>query len=95
MQTAIVTGGNSGLGYQCARAIAAASSQWHVLIAGTTPSRIEGTPPCGIRTRDPRIAPSNGSGPSDLYLANLGKHGKNTVRPADWGLDSDAFARAV
>ena len=33
MQTAIVTGGNSGLGYQCARAIAAASSQWHVVIA--------------------------------------------------------------
>jgi light-dependent protochlorophyllide reductase len=33
MQTAIVTGGNSGLGYQCARAIAAASPQWHVIIA--------------------------------------------------------------
>ena len=33
MQTAIVTGGNSGLGYQCARAIAAASFQWHVVIA--------------------------------------------------------------
>ena len=33
MQTAIVTGGNGGLGYQCARAIAAASPQWHVIIA--------------------------------------------------------------
>jgi len=33
MQTAIVTGGNSGLGYECARAIAAASSQWQVVIA--------------------------------------------------------------
>jgi light-dependent protochlorophyllide reductase len=33
MQTAIVTGGNGGLGYQCARAIAAASSEWHVIIA--------------------------------------------------------------
>jgi len=33
MQTAIVTGGNAGLGYQCARAIAAASSQWQVIIA--------------------------------------------------------------
>jgi light-dependent protochlorophyllide reductase len=33
LQTAIVTGGNGGLGYQCARAIAAASPQWHVIIA--------------------------------------------------------------
>ena len=33
MQTAIVTGGNGGLGYKCARAIAAASPQWHVIIA--------------------------------------------------------------
>lgn len=33
MQTAIVTGGNGGLGYKCARTIAAASPQWHVIIA--------------------------------------------------------------
>jgi NAD(P)-dependent dehydrogenase (short-subunit alcohol dehydrogenase family) len=33
MQTAIVTGGNGGLGYHCARTIAAASPQWHVIIA--------------------------------------------------------------
>ena len=33
MQTAIVTGGNGGLGYKCARAIAAASAQWRVIIA--------------------------------------------------------------
>jgi len=33
LQTAIVTGGNGGLGYQCARAIAAASPQSHVIIA--------------------------------------------------------------
>jgi len=33
MQTAIVTGGNSGLGYYCARTIAAASPSWHVVIA--------------------------------------------------------------
>ena len=33
MQPAIVTGGNGGLGYKCARAIAAASPQWHVIIA--------------------------------------------------------------
>jgi NAD(P)-dependent dehydrogenase (short-subunit alcohol dehydrogenase family) len=34
MQTAIVTGGYGGLGYQCARAIAAALPQWHLIIAG-------------------------------------------------------------
>jgi light-dependent protochlorophyllide reductase len=33
MQTAIITGGNGGLGYECARAIAAASPPWHVIIA--------------------------------------------------------------
>ena len=33
MQTAIVTGGDGGLGYKCARAIAAAWPQWHVIIA--------------------------------------------------------------
>ncbi len=33
MRTAIVSGGNGGLGYHCARAIAAASPQWHVIIA--------------------------------------------------------------
>jgi len=33
MQTAIVTGGNGGLGYKCARTIAAAWPQWHVIIA--------------------------------------------------------------
>ena len=31
-QTAIVTGGNSGLGYHCALAISAASPQWRVII---------------------------------------------------------------
>ena len=30
--TAIITGGNSGLGYQCAKAIAA-DHDWHVVIA--------------------------------------------------------------
>jgi NAD(P)-dependent dehydrogenase (short-subunit alcohol dehydrogenase family) len=33
MRTAVVSGGNGGLGYHCARAIAAASPQWHVIIA--------------------------------------------------------------
>ncbi len=32
-QTAIVTGGNGGLGYYCARMIAAAVPRWHVIIA--------------------------------------------------------------
>jgi hypothetical protein len=39
MQTAIVTGGNSGLGYYCARAIAAASPDWHVIIASRDHSK--------------------------------------------------------
>ena len=33
MRTAIISGGNCGLGYQCARAIAAAAPQWNVIIA--------------------------------------------------------------
>jgi light-dependent protochlorophyllide reductase len=33
MQTAIVTGGNGGLGYHCGRTIAAVAPQWHVVIA--------------------------------------------------------------
>jgi NAD(P)-dependent dehydrogenase (short-subunit alcohol dehydrogenase family) len=32
-RTAIITGGNSGLGYEAAKAVAAASPDWHVLIA--------------------------------------------------------------
>lgn len=32
-QTAIITGGNTGLGFHCARAIAAAGAGWHVVIA--------------------------------------------------------------
>ncbi len=33
MQSVLITGGNSGLGYQCARVIAAAQPQWHVVLA--------------------------------------------------------------
>ncbi len=33
-RTAIVTGGNGGLGYQCAQALAATSDNWHVVITG-------------------------------------------------------------
>lgn len=32
-QTVIITGGNTGLGYSCARTIATASKSWHILIA--------------------------------------------------------------
>jgi NAD(P)-dependent dehydrogenase (short-subunit alcohol dehydrogenase family) len=32
-RTAIITGGNSGLGYEAAKAVAAASPDWHVVIA--------------------------------------------------------------
>jgi NAD(P)-dependent dehydrogenase (short-subunit alcohol dehydrogenase family) len=38
-KTVIVTGGNTGLGYQCARALAASSSEWHVIIASRNPDR--------------------------------------------------------
>ena len=41
MQTAIITGGNGGLGYQCARAIAAAWPQWHVIIASRDHAKSE------------------------------------------------------
>lgn len=41
MQTAIITGGNGGLGYQCARAIAAASPQWQVIIASRDEAKSE------------------------------------------------------
>jgi light-dependent protochlorophyllide reductase len=41
LQTAIVTGGNGGLGFQCARVIAAASPQWHVIIASRDHAKSE------------------------------------------------------
>ncbi|WP_216849017.1 hypothetical protein [Pedobacter sp. L105] len=31
--TAVITGGNSGLGFACAKALLTASSPWHVVIA--------------------------------------------------------------
>ena len=39
MQTAIITGGNNGLGYHCARTIAAADPSWHVIIASRDRSK--------------------------------------------------------
>jgi NAD(P)-dependent dehydrogenase (short-subunit alcohol dehydrogenase family) len=41
LQTAIITGGNGGLGYQCARVIAAASPQWQVIIASRDHAKSE------------------------------------------------------
>lgn len=41
LQTAIITGGNGGLGYHCARAIAAASPQWNVIIASRDQAKSE------------------------------------------------------
>jgi NAD(P)-dependent dehydrogenase (short-subunit alcohol dehydrogenase family) len=41
LQTAIITGGNGGLGYQCARTIAAASPQWQVVIASRDHAKSE------------------------------------------------------
>lgn len=41
LQTVIVTGGNSGLGYACASALLAASPPWHVIIACRDPGRAQ------------------------------------------------------
>jgi NAD(P)-dependent dehydrogenase (short-subunit alcohol dehydrogenase family) len=38
-KTEIVTGGNSGLGFEAARAILRAGGGWHVIIAGRSPER--------------------------------------------------------
>jgi len=38
-KTIIVTGGNTGLGYHCAQAIAASSSECYVIIASRNPDR--------------------------------------------------------
>ncbi len=40
-RTVIITGGNSGLGYECARSILLADDGWHVVIAGRSLERIE------------------------------------------------------
>ena len=40
-RTVIVTGGNSGLGYECARSILEAKDGWHVVLAGRSRERSE------------------------------------------------------
>ncbi len=40
-QSIIITGGNSGLGYQCAKAIAQSDKEWHIIIASRNLHRVE------------------------------------------------------
>ncbi len=40
-QSIIITGGNSGLGYQCAKAIAQSNRGWHIIIASRNLNRVE------------------------------------------------------
>jgi light-dependent protochlorophyllide reductase len=40
-QTVIITGGNSGLGYQCAKAIAQSERGWHIIIASRNLDRVD------------------------------------------------------
>ncbi len=40
-QSIIITGGNSGLGYQCARAIALSKKSWQIIIASRNLSKVE------------------------------------------------------
>ena len=40
-QSIIITGGNSGLGYQCAKAIARSNQGWHIIIASRNRHRVE------------------------------------------------------
>ena len=40
-KTVIITGGNSGLGYYCAQAIAQSCTNWHIIIASRNLPRVE------------------------------------------------------
>ncbi len=40
-KTVIITGGNSGLGYFCAQAIAQSQQDWHIIIASRNLPRVE------------------------------------------------------
>jgi len=39
-KTVIITGGNSGLGYECAKTIANSRQSWHIVVAGRSQQRI-------------------------------------------------------
>ena len=40
-QSIIITGGSSGLGYECAKVIAQSGKSWQIIIASRNPSRVE------------------------------------------------------
>ena len=40
-QSVIITGGSSGLGYQCAKAIAQSDTSWYIIIAGRNIQKVE------------------------------------------------------
>ena len=66
-QTAIITGGNSGLGYACASALLAASPPWHVVIACRDPLRAQ----TAVETLRKSAAPGAKVEAMDLDLASL------------------------
>lgn len=41
LQSIIITGGNSGLGYECVKEIALSGQSWHIIIASRNLSRVE------------------------------------------------------
>lgn len=47
-QSIIITGGNSGLGYECAKEIACSGQSWHIIIASRNSSRVEDAVNCLI-----------------------------------------------
>ena len=67
LQTVIVTGGNSGLGYACASALLAASPSWHVVIACRDPSRAQNA----VEALRKSAAPGAKVEAMDLDLASL------------------------
>ena len=40
-KTVIITGGNTGLGYECAKVIAKAKNDWHIILASRTKERVD------------------------------------------------------
>jgi NAD(P)-dependent dehydrogenase (short-subunit alcohol dehydrogenase family) len=66
-QTVILTGGNSGLGYACARALLAASPPWHVVIACRDPLRAQ----IAVEALRKSAAPGAKVEAMDLDLASL------------------------
>ena len=62
-RTVIITGGNTGLGYACARAIAASHANWHIVIAYELSRRLQlegySTPehPIAVNAFEPGLMP--------------------------------------